>query len=52
MSNIGEIIRYNRLANWAIKDRDIDAAAKYLMHLHRLERKDRCGIGMYRIRNT
>lgn len=47
---IEKIIRYNRNANKAIAVKDIRAAGHFLCKLHKLETRDRVGIGSYRVR--
>lgn len=48
---VEKIIRYNRNANMAIATRDIRAAGHFLLKLHKLEIRDKVGIGSYRVRN-
>lgn len=45
-----KIIRYNRIANKAIAVKDIRAAGHFLCKLHKLEIRDKVGIGAYRVR--
>lgn len=47
---IGKIMKFNQMANKAIAVKNYGAAAHYLCKLHRLEARDKVGIGAYRVR--
>lgn len=47
---VDKIISYNRMANMAIADGNIEMAAKYLLKLHKLEKRDKLPIGAYRLK--
>ena len=50
MACIEKIIRFNHIANEAIAIKSIEVAAHYLCELHKLEARDKVGIGAYRVR--
>lgn len=50
MKNVGLIISCNKRINAAIEDGRVEDASKWMLRLHKLERRDRAGIGSYRIR--
>ncbi len=47
-----KIIHYNKMINRSIADKRFDVSVRYMLMLHKLERKDRVGIGSYRLRNA
>ena len=52
MRDIGLIIAYNRRINAAVDDRRIEAAAKWMCRLHKLENRNRVPMGSYRLREV
>lgn len=50
MKMVDRIIHYNKMANMAITDGNIEMAEKYLLKIHKLEIRDRQPIGKYRFR--
>lgn len=52
MNNIGKIIAFNKRINAAIEDRRIGDACRWMLRLHKLESKDKVGIGSYRLRDN
>lgn len=44
------IIRYNRIINSAISDKDFFTAQKFLLKLHKIECKEHVPIGTYRLK--
>lgn len=51
MDSIGKIIAYNKRINAAIEDKRVEDASKWMLRLHKLERRDRALIGSYRLRD-
>lgn len=50
--SIRMIIQFNRIANTAIAKKEYGTAQKYLLKLHKLERKERASLGSYRLRGV
>lgn len=50
MKMVDKVISYNRMADMAITDGNIEMAAKYLLKLHKLEKRDKLPIGAYRLK--